>query len=96
MQIEMCCPCCSRRCSPPEPAGAKVLEQMLDNLSDAHAIVRANTSHSPRLVPSGLDLWAEWRDTSAVVTAVRPGFGAEQAGVRAGMQIIAINGLAVR
>jgi C-terminal processing protease CtpA/Prc len=73
-----------------------VLEGVLDNLYDAHAILRANTSHSPRLVPSGLDLWAEWRDTSAIVTAVRPGFGAERAGVHPAMQVLSINGVPIR
>ena len=73
-----------------------VLEGVLDNLYDSHAILRANTSHSPRLVPSGLDLWAEWRDTLAIVTAVRSGFGAERQGVRPGMQVVSINGVPIR
>jgi len=73
-----------------------VLERLLDNLYDAHAVVRANTSHSPRLVPSGLDLWAEWRDGDAIVTAVRAGFGAEQQGVRPGMRVVAINAIPIR
>ena len=72
-----------------------VLERLMDNLYDPHAIVRANTSHSPRLVPSGLDTWAEWRDTEAVVTAVRPSYGAELQGVRPGMRVIAINGIPI-
>jgi len=72
-----------------------VLERLLDNLYDAHAVLRANTSHSSRLVPSGLDLWAEWSGGNAIVTAVRPGFGAEQQGVRPGMHVIAINGVPI-
>jgi len=73
-----------------------VLEGALDNLYDAHAIVRANTSHSPRLVPSGLDVWAQWIDSVAIITAVRPGYGAERTGVRPGMQVVAINGVPIR
>jgi len=73
-----------------------VLERLLDNLYDAHAVVRANTSHSPRLVPSGLDVWAEWNGGEAFVTAVRAGFGAEQQGVRPGMQVLAVNGVPIR
>jgi carboxyl-terminal processing protease len=73
-----------------------VLEGLLANLYDAHAIVRANTSHSPRLIPSGLDLWAQWMDTVALITAVRPGYGAERNGVRPGMQVVAINGVPIR
>src|SRR5206468_8877865 len=68
------------------------LERLMDNLYDPHAILRANTAHSPRLVPSGLDLWAEWRDSEAVVTSVRPRYGADLNGVRPGMRVIAING----
>jgi C-terminal processing protease CtpA/Prc len=72
-----------------------VLERVLDNVYDAHAILRANTSHSPRLVPSGLDVWAEWRDGAALITAVRPGYDAEREGVRPGMQVLAINGVPI-
>ncbi len=72
-----------------------VLERLLDNLYDAHAIVRANTSHSPRIVPSGVDLWAEWVGDEAIVTAVRPEYGAERQGVRPGMHVIAINGVPI-
>ena len=72
-----------------------VLERLLDDLYDPHATLRTNTTASPRLVPSGLDLWAEWRGGDALVTAVRPGYGAAQAGVRAGMHVIAVNGVQV-
>src|SRR5205085_7154128 len=44
-------------------------------------------------VPTGLDLWAEWRKGRAVITQLRSGFSAEQAGLRVGMEIISINGL---
>jgi len=72
-----------------------VLEALLDNLYDSHATLKANTAHSPRLVPSGLDLWAEWRGATAVVTAVRPGFSADQAGIRPGMIVTMVNGVPI-
>ncbi len=77
-----------------------VLERLLDNLYDPHATLRTNTAQSARLVPSGLDLWAEWRPGAdgaleAIVSAVRPGYSAEQAGVRPGMRIDAVNGVPV-
>jgi len=72
-----------------------VLERLLDNLYDPHATLKANTAHSPRLVPSGLDLWAEWRGTNAIVTAVRPGFSAAQAGIRPGMVVTTVNGVTI-
>ncbi|MFN2602728.1 MAG: S41 family peptidase [Gemmatimonadaceae bacterium] len=72
-----------------------VLERMLDELYDAHATLRTNTAQSFRIVPSGADLWAEWRRGKAIVTAVRPGFAAEQAGIRPGMNVLAINGVPI-
>ena len=79
-----------------------VLEDLLDPLYDAHATLGTNTAHSPRLVPTGIDLWAEWRTggapartAEAVVTAVRPGYSADQAGVRPGWRVLAINGVPV-
>lgn len=71
------------------------LEQLLATLYDPHATLHANTGESPRLVPSGLDFWAEWRGTDAVITSVRPGYSAEQAGARPGMRVLAINGVSV-
>jgi hypothetical protein len=37
-----------------------LLEHVLDELYDPHAQLTVNTPASPRLVPSGTDLWAEW------------------------------------
>lgn len=68
-----------------------VLERTLDELYDPHTTLRANNPNSTRLIPTGLDLWAEWKDGKAIVTQLRPGFGAEQAGVKVGMIITAIN-----
>lgn len=69
-----------------------VLEEVVRELYDSHAHVAANTATSPRLVPSGTDVWAEWRDGRAVITDVRAGSEAERAGVRAGMEVTAIGG----
>jgi len=79
-----------------EAAGSReefitVLERTLDELYDPHTTLRVNNPNSTRLIPTGLDLWAEWKDGKAIVTQVRPGFGAEQAGVKVGMIIAAIN-----
>lgn len=72
-----------------------VLEQLLATLYDPHATLHANTGESARLVPSGLDFWTEWRGTDAVITSVRRGYSAEQAGARPGMRVLAINGVSV-
>lgn len=72
-----------------------LLEAVLEELYDAHTHLNTNTAASPRLVPSGADIWAEWADGSAVVTEVRTNSAAERAGVAAGMRITAINGVPV-
>lgn len=73
-----------------------VLERALGELYDAHAGFDTNNRASPRLVPSGTDLWAEWRSGQAVVTAVRSGSAAARAGLRPGMIVRAIDGKPVR
>ena len=72
-----------------------ILEHSIDALYDAHLSARVNSRASPRLVPSGLDLWAEWRNGSAIVTSVREGFGAARAGVTPGMEVVEIGGRSV-
>src|SRR5205085_2715812 len=72
-----------------------LLERVLDELYDNHTSLNTNLKTSPRLVPTGVDLWAEWRKGRAVITQLRSGFSAEQAGLRVGMEIISINGLPI-
>src|SRR5205085_47870 len=73
-----------------------LLERVLDELYDNHTSLNTNLKTSPRLVPTGLDLWAEWIRGRARVTQLRSGFSAEQAGLKVGMEIISINGLPIR
>jgi C-terminal processing protease CtpA/Prc len=73
-----------------------LLERVLEELYDNHASLNTNLKTSPRLVPTGIDLWAEWSNGSAVITQTRRGFSAEQAGLKVGMEIISINGLPVK
>ena len=72
-----------------------LLERVLAELYDNHTSLNINRRTSPRLVPTGLDVWAEWRNGRAVITELRSGFSAEQAGLRAGMEIISINGVPI-
>lgn len=67
-----------------------VLEDMLEELYDSHATLGTNTASSPRLVPSGTDLWAQWQDNHAIITAVRAGSDAERVGLRRGMEVLTI------
>ena len=71
------------------------MEHVLENLYDPHISLNTNLPSSPRLVPTGADLWSEWQAGKAVITEVRPGSSAEQAGLRAGMQILSIKGVEV-
>lgn len=72
-----------------------LLERVLDELYDPHAQLNVNTATSPRLVPSGTDLWAEWRGREAIVTEVRAGSDAQRAGIQPGTIIVAINGVTI-
>jgi C-terminal processing protease CtpA/Prc len=67
------------------------LEQLLDELYDPHAQLNTNSPKSWRLVPSGTDLWAEWRSSAAVVTQVRSDSDAARAGIRAGDVVVSID-----
>ncbi len=72
-----------------------LLERVLDELYDPHTHLRTNTNRSTRLIPTGLDIWAEWENGKAIITQLRKGFSAEQAGLKVGMEIIYINGLPI-
>lgn len=72
-----------------------LLERVLDELYDPHTHLKTNTPASTRLIPTGLDVWAEWENGEAKITQLRSGFSAEQAGLRPGMVIKTINGVPV-
>jgi len=67
-------------------------ERVVDELYDHHAHLTVNLEHSPRLVPSGTDLWAEWREGRATITQVRDNSSAERAGLKYGTVVIQIDG----
>lgn len=73
-----------------------LLERTLEELYDFHAGLNTNTAGSPVLVPTDADIWAEWRHGIAIVTEVRPRSPAARTGMRPGMEIVSINGTAVR
>ena len=72
-----------------------IFEKASEELYDNHFSLNINLKSSTRLVPSGLDIWAEWINNKAVVTEVRKDFSADKAGMKAGMEIITINGVPV-
>ncbi len=69
-----------------------LLERLIDQLWDNHVSLNTNSAVSPRLVPSGSDLWIEWQNGEAVIGAVRPDSGAALAGLQVGDVVLAING----
>jgi C-terminal processing protease CtpA/Prc len=73
-----------------------VLEDVMEELYDPHAHMAVNSASSARLMPTGTDVWAEWRDARARITAVRAGSAAEVAGVAPGMEVLAVDGHPVR
>lgn len=69
-----------------------VLERAMAEIYDHHAHLGTNTNTSPRLVPTQSQLFGTWRDGKAVIVAVRADAPASRAGVRPGMQILAVDG----
>jgi carboxyl-terminal processing protease len=72
-----------------------LLERIVDELYDPHAQLTVNLSESPRLVPSGTDLWAEWRAGQATITQVRAESDAERAGIKANAVVVALDGIPI-
>ena len=73
-----------------------LLERALGELFDAHAHLGTNTPTSFRLVPSQTDLVGHWQGEMAFITAVRADSAAARAGLRPGMQVIAVQGEDIR
>jgi carboxyl-terminal processing protease len=69
-----------------------VLERAMAEIYDHHAHLGTNTGKSPRLVPTQAQVIGAWRGGKAIVVAVRPGSPAQSAGVRSGMQVLAVDG----
>jgi C-terminal processing protease CtpA/Prc len=72
-----------------------LLESVLEELYDFHTHLNTNTAASPRLVPSGADIWAEWLSGKAIITEVRVKSNAARVGIRIGMQVVSINGVVI-
>jgi len=72
-----------------------LLEKVFYEIYDHHASLNTNTAISQRLVPSGADIWAEYIEGKPVITEIKQGSGAEKAGMKPGMQIIAMGDVPV-
>lgn len=72
-----------------------LLERVIEELYDPHAHLNVNLADSPRLVPSGADLWAEWQNGRATITQIRDGSDAARVGIKLYSQVISINGVPI-
>ena len=72
-----------------------LMETLLEELYDDHIHLNTHTASSPNIVPSRTDVWAEWKDGKAMITGIRPGFPADAAGLRTGMEILRFNGIPI-
>lgn len=72
-----------------------VFENALEELYDNHFSLNTNLRSSTRLVPTGLDIWAEWNNGKPIITEVRKGFSADKAGIKNGMEIVSLNGIPI-
>lgn len=76
----------------------RVLEAFVYAMGDHHSHLGTNDGDSPRLVPTGASIWVDGVGGKLMVTQVRPvgsGLAMREAGLREGMEIIAIDGVPV-
>ena len=71
----------------------RVLESFVFAVADHHIGLSTNNASSPRLVPTGSSVWADYRDGKWIVAQVRLGSAARRAGLREGMSITQVNGV---
>lgn len=71
--------------------GLAVFERLVDQLYDPHVGLGSNNTRSPRLIPSGTDVWAEWKNGRAIITALRSGSAAAGSGLMIGDEIVFFN-----
>lgn len=70
----------------------RFLENVLNELYNGHSSLNTNLNSSNRLIPSGQDIYIEKKEGKYFVSDLRKGFGAEQSGLKIGMQITKFNG----
>ena len=68
-----------------------LLEKVLNELYNGHSSLNTNLESSNRLVPSGADMFVERVGNTYIISDLRKGFGAEQCGLKVGMEILKFN-----
>lgn len=71
------------------------LEGAIAHLQDDHVTLSEQATGSPRLVPAESDVWAEWRDGAAAITAVRAFSEADIAGLHPGHVVTEVDGVPI-
>ena len=69
-----------------------IMERLIDDLYDPHISLNKGNQNSPRLVPSGADLWFELRGGDYAVAAIRPQSGAAATDITIGDILVSFNG----
>ena len=72
-----------------------VIEEAVSELHDHHATLGVNNDDSPQLIPTGTEIWAQMRNGRAILTEVRRRGDAARVGLRAGDEVLAIDGVPV-
>ena len=70
----------------------ELFERLMDALYDAHASLGINSQYSPRVIPSGSDMWLSMKGNIVRIDALRSFGGAAKAGLEVGDIILRING----
>lgn len=72
-----------------------LLEHMLNELHNSHNILNTNLQSSPKMVPTAMDIFAEWDGKRCIITDVRTKSRAEACGIKAGMVVQSVNDVPV-
>jgi C-terminal processing protease CtpA/Prc len=69
----------------------RFLENVNNELYNGHISLNTNLPSSNRLIPTGADLWVEYRQNQFIIKAIRENFNAEKCGLKLGMLITRFN-----
>lgn len=73
-----------------------LLEAMNNELYNGHVFLNTNTPASNRTIPTGADIKISYVNNQFHVAEIRPGFNAEQCGIKQGMRITKFNDQPIR
>lgn len=74
----------------------RFLEIVLNELHNGHVSLNTNLHDSNRIIPSGSDIFAVYEKEKCVIVDLRTDFGAQNCGLKPGMEVVKFNGIPVR